>query len=90
MGIEAGTVRPQPTGKVRGTWQERTGSQRVDVKIDPQRHDRDTEFRVDLERRWGHQLGDVRTDGFWLNREGAETLRDALTAALEWSPEAED
>lgn len=84
MSIESGTVRPRPTGSVRGRWRERYGDQRVDVSVDPGRNRADTEFRVKFERRWGPQLGDVRSLDFALSREGAETLRDALTAALEW------
>ena len=89
MSVEAGTVRPRPTGSIRGRWRERYGDQRVDIAVDPGRNREGTEFRLAFERRWGPQLGDVRSESFWLSREGAETLRDALTAALEWTPETE-
>lgn len=84
MTIEAKTVRQHPTGSVRADWSESTGTQRVNVSVDPRRNNPDSEFSVVLDRRWGHQIGDVRTQDFRLSRRGAETLRDALTAALEW------
>lgn len=88
MNVESRTVNPRPTGSVRGSWRERYGDQRVNIQVDPGRHDVYTEFRVLLERRWGPQLGDVRNQDFWLSRAGAETLRDALTAALEWEADS--
>lgn len=83
MSIESRTVKPRATGSIRGRWRERYGDQHVDVTADPGRR-ADTEFHVALERRWGPQLGDVRSLDFRLSREGVETLRDALTAALDW------
>ena len=87
MSVEARTVQARPTGWVRAKWQEQYGEQRAEVVVDPARQARDAEFRVNLERRWGPQLGDNRNEGFRLNRDGAEALRDALTAALEWEAE---
>lgn len=78
------TVRPRATGSIRGAWRERYGDQRVHVRVDPGRAD-DAEFRVGFERRWGPQLGDVQSLDFALSREGAETLRAALRAALDWT-----
>jgi len=82
--IKSTTVRPRATGSVRGLWRERYGDQRVDISVDPGRATSDAELRVSFERRWGPQLGDIRTMNFLLSRRGAEVLRDALTAALEW------
>lgn len=87
--INARTVRPRPTGNIRGTWREKFGNQHVTATVDSGRSDQDSEFRVVLDRRWGPQIGDTRTQDFMLSREGAETLRDALTAALEWSADSE-
>lgn len=87
MSIEARTVKPRSTGNVQGRWRERYGDQRVDVAVDPGRLRDETEFRVAFDRRWGPQIGDIRTLDFYLSREGAETLRDALTAALDWKAE---
>lgn len=84
MTIEAKTVRPPATGSARATWRERYGDQRLTVDVDPNRNRADTEFRVDLERRWGPQIGDTRTQDFRMSRAGAIALRDALTAAIEW------
>ena len=88
MSIESNTVRPRPTGSIRGRWRERYGDQRVDITADPGRPEK--EFWVRFERRWGSQIGDISTVDFRLSREGAETLRDALTAALEWKAEEEE
>lgn len=84
MIIESRTVKPRATGNIRGLWRERYGDQEVQVQVDPGRERVDTEFRVFMERRLGPQLGDLRKQDFRLSREGAETLRDALTAALGW------
>lgn len=84
MSIEARTVRPRATGSVMAKWQERYGEQRAEVQVDPGRLREGTEISVDMQRRWGPQLGDVKRQDFWLSREGAVALRDALAAALEW------
>jgi hypothetical protein len=88
MSIESRTVRPRATGSVRGVWAERFGNQRVNITADPGRATSDAEYRVAFERRWGPQLTDTRSLNFLLSRRGAETLRDALTAALEWEAES--
>jgi hypothetical protein len=85
--IEAHTHRPKATGSVRAGWRERFGNQHVEITVNPHTTDPDTELRVSTDRRWGPQIGDVRTDSYRLSRQGAETLRDALTAALDWTPE---
>lgn len=86
MSVQSRTVQPRPTGSIRGTWRERFGQQYANVTVDPARANDEMDFRVILERRWGSQIGDTRTQDFGLSRAGAETLRDALTAALEWQP----
>lgn len=83
MSVESRTVRPNATGSIRAAWREQYGAQRVNIAVDPGRR-AGQEFRVAMERRWGGQLTDVSDEAFWLSREGAAALRDALTAALEW------
>lgn len=85
MTVEAHTVQPPPTGAVIGEWREKYGSQKVTVRVDPRRST-ESEFSVDLDRRWGPQGSDTRRVDFRMSRVGAETIRDALTAALEWTP----
>jgi hypothetical protein len=87
-GIESRTVKPRATGSIRGSWRERYGDQRVDITVDPGRATSDAEVRVSFDRKWGPQLANTRTLNFLLSRRGAEILRDALTAALEWEDES--
>lgn len=85
MTIETRTVIKPVTGWVGGSWQEHFGSQKVNIKVNPKANSSSQEFQVTLERRWGPLGSDLRTEDFWLPREGAKVLRDALDAALEWS-----
>lgn len=76
--VKVGTIRSHPTGVVRVEWRDGR-RQSAEVRVDG-----DT-FRFRWEHRWGPQFTDrsVR-DLPPLTRAGAEALRDALTAALEW------
>lgn len=82
-------MRVNPTGEAVAKWRERTGPQRLVVTIDPHVQP-DSQVRIRGERRWGHEVGDTsREELRSMPREGAEALRDALTAILEWTPDAD-
>lgn len=92
MSIEVHTLPvepPTPTGHVIGRWEELQGPQSVEVSVDSKLGE-GREFTVELHRVRGPAGRTVQhRDGFWITREGAETLRDALTAALDWPASAD-